>query len=336
MKGDTRVRTSTWPVVRMRRLRTTAGIRSLVRQTDVTVNHLVQPIFVRSGTGVREPVGAMPGVYQLSVDEALGETERIVEAGVRALMVFGIPDEKDPQGSMAWADHAPVQRYLKAVRDRFPEVTLIADVCLCEYTDHGHCGILTPEGAVDNDRTLEALARAAVSLAAAGAHLVAPSAMMDGQVAGIRQALDEGGLSAVPIMAYSAKFASAFYGPFREAARSAPRFGDRRGYQMDPPNAREALREIEIDIAEGADIVMVKPALAYLDVIRMAREAFKVPLAAYNVSGEYSMVKAAAAQGWIDERLAVMEILTGIVRAGADIVISYHAADFARWSREVG
>jgi porphobilinogen synthase len=318
---------------RMRRLRAGPGTRTLVRETDLTLEHLVQPIFVHHGVRVREPVPSMPGIHQLSVDEALVEAEGLLAKGIRAVIVFGIPEVKDPAGSMAWDYNAPVQRFLREARRRFPELTLIADVCLCEYTDHGHCGIVK-DGKVDNDATLEALATTAVSLSEAGAHIVAPSAMMDGQVAAIREALDAHGLIDTPIMAYSAKFASAFYGPFRQAADSAPKFGDRRGYQMDPPNAREALREIEIDIAEGADIVMVKPALAYLDVIWRAREAFTVPLAAYNVSGEYSMVKAAAAQGWIDERLAVTEILTGIVRAGADVVISYHAADFAGWIRQ--
>ncbi len=333
MRGVGKTHVSTWPQVRMRRLRSSPGLRRLVQETDVLTHHLIQPLFVRYGHGVREPVRSMPGIYQLSVDQALRETEEVVSAGIEAVMVFGIPETKDAYGSMAWSEDAPVQRYLRMAREKFPTVTLIADVCLCEYTEHGHCGVIK-DGRVDNDATLELLARTAVSLAASGAHVVAPSAMMDGQVAAIRQALNESGFGNTPIMAYSAKFASGFYGPFREAAESAPRFGDRRAYQMDPPNGREALREIEIDIAEGADIVMVKPALAYLDIIRAAKETFSVPLAAYNVSGEYSMVKAAAAMGWIDERTVVTEILTGIARAGADLIITYHALDFARWAKE--
>jgi porphobilinogen synthase len=290
----------------------------------------VYPIFVRPGRRIREPIPSIPGQERLSVDLLAGEAEALHGLGVNAVLLFGLPEEKDSSGSGAYDDEGIIQRGVRALRAADPELLIMTDVCLCEYTTHGHCGIVS-DGAVDNDATLEVLARTAASQAAAGADVVAPSAMMDGQVRAIRAALDDAGLTGVAIMGYSAKHASAFFGPFREAAGSAPQFGDRRGYQMDPANAREAEREIALDLAEGADMVMVKPALAYLDVIHRVRPHVPVPLAAYNVSGEYAMVKAAAAQGWLDERLAALEILTAVVRAGADLVITYHAKEAAQW-----
>ncbi len=305
----------------------------MVRETALSVDDLILPLFVREGSHGRRPIPSMPGCFQFSVDKLPGEAERAAEAGIPAVILFGIPEAKDAKGSGAYDPEGVVQRAIKAIKERRLELAVIADVCLCEYTDHGHCGLIVekPDGTreVDNDATLELLARTAVSLADAGADIVAPSAMMDGQVAAIRAALDEAGHSQTAIMAYSAKVASAFYGPFRDAAESPPRFGDRRGYQMDPPNAREAMRELELDIAEGADIVMVKPALAYLDVVHRAREAFDVPIAAYNVSGEYAMLKAASANGWLDETQAMLEVLTGIKRAGADMILTYHALEAA-------
>jgi porphobilinogen synthase len=324
-----------FPVVRMRRLRASAGLRRLVRETRLTVDCLVYPLFVIHGEGVKNPVPSLPGVYQFSVDSLLAEVKEVVELGIPAVLLFGIPQRKDPLGSEAYARDGVVQRAVRAIKERFPELVVITDVCLCEYTSHGHCG-LVGDGQVLNDPTLEFLARAALSHVEAGADVVAPSDMMDGRVQAIRTKLDAHGFEGVPIMSYAAKYASAFYGPFREAAGSAPQFGDRRGYQMDPANAREALREIELDLAEGADIVMVKPALAYLDVLRRARERFDCPLAAYNVSGEYAMIKAAAQNGWLDERQAVMEVLTAIRRAGADILITYFAKDVAKWLQEKG
>jgi porphobilinogen synthase len=311
-----------FPVTRLRRLRRTGPLRSLVRETRLDLDDFVMPLFVGPLT---EPNGALPAMGRWSVDEVGEEVDRLVAAGVRAVILFGIPDEKDEEGSGAWDDDGVIQRALRELRPRFPELVLLTDVCLCEYTDHGHCGVIV-DGEVDNDATLDLLARAAVSHVDAGADAVCPSDMMDGRVAAIREALPE-----TPIVAYSAKYASAFYGPFREAADSTPSFGDRRGYQMDPANVREALRECELDIAEGADVIMVKPALPYLDVIAAARERFDLPLAAYNVSGEYAMVKAAAAQGWLDERTAALESLTAIKRAGADIVVSYWTKDLATW-----
>jgi porphobilinogen synthase len=290
----------------------------------------VYPIFVRPGRRIREPIPSIPGQERLSVDLLAGEAEALHGLGVNAVLLFGLPEEKDSSGSGAYDDEGIIQRGVRALRAADPELLIMTDVCLCEYTTHGHCGIVS-DGAVDNDATLEVLARTAASQAAAGADVVAPSAMMDGQVRAIRAALDDAGLTGVAIMGYSAKHASAFFGPFREAAGSAPQFGDRRGYQMDPANAREAEREIALDLAEGADMVMVKPALAYLDVIHRVRPHVPVPLAAYNVSGEYAMVKAAAAQGWLDERLAALEILTAVVRAGADLIITYHAKEAAQW-----
>jgi porphobilinogen synthase len=315
---------------RLRRLRRTEALRRLVRETRLSPEGFVYPLFVISGRGVRNAIPSMPGQHQLSVDQLSAEAAELRALGIPAVLLFGIPSMKDEQGSGAYAADGIVQQAVRALKQADPELLVITDVCLCEYTSHGHCGVVK-DGEVDNDATLPLLARTALSQAQAGADMVAPSAMMDGQVAAIRQALDEGGFPHIPIMAYAAKYASAFYGPFREAAESAPQFGDRRGYQMDPPNAREALREIEADIAEGADIVMVKPALAYLDVLARARERFDLPLAAYNVSGEYAMIKAAAANGWLDERRVTLEVLTAIKRAGADIIITYHAKEAARW-----
>jgi len=322
-------------VQRPRRLRRTAGLRALVRETRWDTGGLVAPLFVRPGVDVREPIASLPGQYRFSPDALEREVDRLVALGLRAVLLFGVPARKDSAAREAYADDGIVQTALRRLRARHPDLVLITDVCLCAYTDHGHCGLVR-DGAVDNDDTLALLARTAVSHAAAGADIVAPSAMMDGQVGAIRTALDDAGFPDVAIMGYSAKYASVFYGPFRDAQGSAPQFGDRRGYQMDPPNAREALREIALDLAEGADIVMVKPALCYLDVIRAARETTAAPLAAYWVSGEYAMLKAAAAAGWLDERWAVLEVLAAIRRAGADIVITYAAADALRWLREEG
>ncbi|MGC8833892.1 MAG: porphobilinogen synthase [Armatimonadota bacterium] len=322
-----------FPVVRMRRLRRTPALRSMVRETRLSIQQLVYPLFVTAESGVRREVPSMPGCFQLSIENLTAEAEEVAGLGIPAVLLFGLPASKDPEGSEAYADNGVIQRAVRAVKAAVPELIVITDVCMCEYTSHGHCGVLDQSGYVVNDRTLELLGRTAVSHAAAGADVVAPSDMMDGRVQAVRRALDEAGFHNTPIMSYAAKYASAFYGPFREAAESAPQFGDRRQYQMDPPNRREALREIALDIDEGADIVMVKPALAYLDIIREARDSFDVPLAAYNVSGEYSMVKAAARTGWIDERRVVYEILTAVVRAGADIVITYHAKEAAEWMR---
>ena len=315
---------------RTRRLRRTEALRRLVRETRLSPEEFVYPLFVVTGKGVRNAIPSMPGQHQLSLDQLPAEAQELRSLGIPAVLLFGIPSAKDEQGSGAYAADGIVQQAVRALKQADPELLVITDVCLCEYTSHGHCGVVKDEE-VDNDATLPLLARTALSHAQAGADMVAPSAMMDSQVAAIRQALDEGGFPHTPIMAYAAKYASAFYGPFREAAESAPQFGDRRGYQMDPANAREALREIEADIAEGADIVMVKPALAYLDVLARARERFDMPLAAYNVSGEYAMIKAAAANGWLDERRVTLEVLTAIKRAGADIIITYHAKEAARW-----
>ncbi len=318
------------PFTRLRRLRATPMVRRMVRETEVTPADFIAPFFVTHGREVRRPVSSMPGVSQLSVDLLVQEVRALAPLGVPAVLLFGVPASKDPLGSEAYARDGIVQRAVAALKDAVPDMVVITDVCLCEYTDHGHCGVVE-NGQVLNDPTLELLARMALSHVEAGADIVAPSDMMDGHTVAIRRALDAAGHPHTPIMGYSAKFASAFYGPFREAAESAPRFGDRSSYQMDPANGREALREVEADIAEGADIVMVKPALAYLDVIRAVRERVPHPLAAYNVSGEYAMVKAAAANGWLDERAITLEILTAIKRAGADLIITYHAADAARW-----
>jgi porphobilinogen synthase len=305
-------------------------LRGLVRETELSVGHLVYPMFVVAGGERRRPIASLPGIDHLSIDGAVEEAAAAAALGIPAVLLFGLPADKDDQGSGAWDDEGVIQLATRAIKAAHPDLLVITDLCLCEYTSHGHCGVLRG-GSVDNDATLELLARTAVSQAAAGADAVAPSDMMDGRVGALRAALDDHGLGETPIMAYSAKFASAFYGPFREAADSTPQQGDRRGYQMDPANAREALREVALDVAEGADVVMVKPALPYLDVIRRVRETTDLPVAAYNVSGEYAMIKAAAAQGLLDERAAVLEALTGIRRAGADIVITYHAKDVARW-----
>ena len=314
-------------------MRRTDTLRGLVRETELTPAHLIQPAFVVAGEGIREEVPSMPGIDHLSIDGAVEEAGIAHSLGIPAVLLFGLPAAKDEEGSGAWDDEGIVQLATRAIKDAHPDVLVITDVCLCEYTSHGHCGLLRANGEVDNDQTLELLARTAVSQAEAGADAVAPSDMMDGRVGALRAALDEHGLAETPIMAYSAKYASAFYGPFREAAESAPSRGDRRGYQMDPANAREAVKEARLDEDEGADVLMVKPALPYLDVVRRIRETTELPLAAYNVSGEYAMIKAAAAQGLIDERAAVLEALTGIRRAGADIVITYHAKDVATWLR---
>ena len=317
------------PMFRPRRLRDKALLRKLVRETTLTVDDLVYPVFAVPGRGVREPIASMPGQFRMSVDELMKEAKDVAGMGIPAMLFFGLPEAKDPRGSEAYADDGIVQQAIRAVKDTVPDLLVITDVCLCQYTSHGHCGIVE-DGAVRNDPTLELLARIAVSHAEAGADMVAPSDMMDGRVGAIREALDEATLTEVSIMAYSAKYASAFYGPFREAADSMPSFGDRRQYQMDPANAMEAMREIALDLDEGADIVMVKPALSYLDVISRAKAEFGVPLAAYSVSGEYAMIKAAGRMGWLDEKRVMMEVLTSIRRAGADIVITYFAKDVVR------
>ena len=317
-----------FPIHRPRRLRRTESLRRLVRETHLVPEQLVLPLFVRAGTKVRRPIEAMPGVAQTSVDEMLRDAERAAKAGVGGLLLFGIPEHKDATGTESWADDGPVQRAVRTLKQELPDLVVITDVCLCEYTDHGHCGVLV-DGDVDNDATLELLAREAVSHARAGADIVAPSDMMDGRVAAIRRALDDAQCTHTPILSYAAKFASVFYGPFREAAESTPKTGDRRGYQMDPANAREALREVQLDLDEGADAVMVKPAGPYLDVIARVRRVSRVPLAAYQVSGEFAMIKAAAERGWLDGDRAMMESLTAIRRAGADIIITYFAVDAA-------
>jgi porphobilinogen synthase len=314
-------------------LRRTAALRALVRETSVDTDRLVQPLFVREDPREDATIPSMPGISRLTIDEAAPETEELAALGLPAVILFGLPTEKDPLGQGAYDEHGVVQEAVRAIKEAAPDVVVMTDVCLCEYTDHGHCGVVR-DGRIDNDASLELLAKTAVSQARAGADLVAPSAMMDGQVAAIRAALDRAGFEETAILAYAAKHASAFYGPFREAAGSAPRFGDRRTYQKDPANLRESLREIALDLEEGADIVMVKPALAYLDVIRAARERFDAPLAAFSVSGEYSLIKAAAERGWVDERSVVEETITAIRRAGADLILTYHAKDVARWRRE--
>ncbi len=321
-----------FPSLRLRRLRRTEPLRRLVRETSLSVDDLVMPYFVMPGTHRREPVASMPGVFRLTVDELVKEVERTAALRIPAVILFGLPSRKDALGSEAWSANGAVQRAVREIKKHRLDLAVITDVCLCEYTSHGHCGLLRG-GEVQNDPTLKLLIKVAISHARAGADLVAPSDMMDGRVGAIRRALDAAGFSRVGMLAYAAKYASAFYGPFREAVQSAPRTGDRRGYQMDPPNVEEALREVELDLKEGADIVMVKPALAYLDVIRRVRERFSVPVAAYNVSGEYAQVKAAAANGWLDERRTVLETLTAIKRAGASFILTYHAKDVAKWLR---
>ena len=320
-----------FPQTRMRRLRATHALRGLVRETQISASDFVYPMFVAHSLDRREPIEAMPGISRLSIAHAVEEAGEAEALGIPAVLLFGIPAAKDAEGSGAWDEEGIVQLATRAIKNAHPEMIVITDLCLCEYTDHGHCGLLRPDGAVDNDATVDLLARTAVSQARAGADIVAPSDMMDGRVGAIRKALDDDGLVDTPVMAYSAKFASAFYGPFREAAGSTPAFGDRRGYQMDPANGREALREARLDVEEGADLVMVKPALPYLDLIRRIKDDTGMPLAAYNVSGEYAMLKAAAAAGYLDERAAVLETLTAIRRAGADIIITYHAKDAAQW-----
>src|SRR5829696_3577980 len=320
-----------FPATRMRRMRATAPLRGLARETELAASHLVYPMFVVAGGEKRAPIASMPGIDHLSIDGAVEEAGSAHSLGIPAVLLFGLPAAKDELGTGAYDDEGVIQLATRAIKAAYPDLLVIADLCLCEYASHGHCGVLRSDGVVDNDQTLELLARTAVSQAEAGADAVAPSDMMDGRVGALRSALDEHGLSETPIIAYSAKFASAFYGPFREAAESAPAQGDRRGYQMDPANAREGVREAELDAAEGADVIMVKPALPYLDVIRRVKESTNLPVAAYNVSGEYGMLKAAAAAGLLDERDAVLEALVGIRRAGADIVISYHAKDISRW-----
>jgi porphobilinogen synthase len=316
---------------RHRRLRQSEGLRRLVAETRLSPSDFVYPLFVTHGTNLREEIPSMPGQYRVSIDQAAREADDLRALGIPAVLLFGLPASKDEQGSEAYAEDGIVQDAVRAFKQADPELVVITDVCLCEYTSHGHCGVVTSAGEIDNDCSIELIAKTALTHVRAGADIVAPSDMMDGRVAEIRDTLDEAGYAQTPIMSYSAKYASAFYGPFREAADSAPQFGDRRGYQMDPPNGREALLEIEDDIDEGADIVMVKPALAYLDVLSRASDAFDVPVAAYNVSGEYAMVKAAAANGWVDEQRITLEILTSIKRAGADIIITYHAKEAARW-----
>ncbi len=319
----------THPLYRPRRLRESTLIRRIVRETRLGVENLILPMFAVHGRGVREPIGSMPGVSRLSVDELLKEAKDAASMGIPAVLLFGIPQSKDPRGSEAYAEDGIVQQVARAMKETIPDLLVITDVCLCQYTSHGHCG-LVEDGRIKNDASVELLARVALSHVESGADLVAPSDMMDGRVAAIREALDEAGYTETPIMAYSAKYASAFYGPFREAAESAPQFGDRRTYQMDPGNAAEAMREVGLDVDEGADIVMVKPALPYLDVIARVRQEFGLPLAAYSVSGEYAMIKAAARLGWLDEERCMLEALTAIRRAGADLVITYFAKEAAR------
>jgi porphobilinogen synthase len=319
-----------FPDIRMRRLRRSAALRRMVAETSLSPSQLVLPLFVRSGTGVRQQVGSMPGVSQSSVDLAVEDARRASSLGIGGVLLFGIPDHKDATGSSAWDDNGPVQEAVRALKEALPELVVITDVCMCEYTDHGHCGLLDDRGEVDNDASLELLVREALSHARAGADIVAPSDMMDGRVAAIRDALDENGFSAIPIMSYAAKYASGLYGPFREAAESTPSFGDRRSYQMDPANSDEAMREVMLDIEEGADIVMVKPAGAYLDIIRRVKVETAHPVAAYQVSGEYSMIRAAAERGWIDGDRVMMESLIAIRRAGADIIITYFAVEAAQ------
>ncbi len=322
-----------FPRLRPRRLRRTENLRALVRETDLNVRDFIYPLFIVHGRDVKEEISSMPGVYHLSVDQLAREVEELSGLAIKSIMLFGLPAIKDELGSEDYAENGIVQQAVRMSKRVNPDLVVMTDVCMCQYTSHGHCGIVR-EGQIDNDETLKYLALTATSHAAAGADVVAPSAMMDGQVGAIRTALDAQGFSQTAILAYASKFASSFYGPFREAADSPPKFGDRRQYQMDPANGREALREVELDLDEGADIVMVKPALAYLDLIRQVRDTFNYPVAAYNVSGEYSMVKAAARNGWLDEKKVAMEILTGIKRAGADLILTYHSKDAARWLRE--
>ncbi|MDY6054084.1 MAG: porphobilinogen synthase [Anaerovibrio sp.] len=319
--------------LRPRRMRISENMRAMVRETQLSVKDFVYPIFVVAGTNVKEEIPSMPNCYHLSVDKAVDQAKEIAELGIPAVEVFGLPEYKDEIGSSAWDMNSPVQRAIKAIKEAVPQLMIVGDVCLCQYTTHGHCGQLCGHY-VDNDKTLALLQKVAVSQAQAGADIIAPSDMMDGRVAAFREALDENGFTNVSIMSYAVKYASGYYGPFRDAADSAPQFGDRKAYQMDPANSREAMKEVELDLAEGADIIMVKPALAYLDIVHQVREKINHPVAVYNVSGEYAMVKAAAANGWIDEKRIVLETLTSMKRAGADIIITYHAIDAAKWLRE--
>ncbi len=321
------------PFARLRRLRQNEAIRSMVRETELHVSDLIYPLFVIEGEGIKKEIPSMPGVYNLSLDHLDEEIAEVVELGIPAIVLFGVPAEKDACGSQAYATDGIVQRAIRQIKEKFPSLMVIADTCLCQYTDHGHCGVVK-DGKIDNDSSLELLVKTAVSQAQAGADIIAPSNMMDGFVQAIRRGLDEAGYVDTPILSYAVKYASSFYGPFRDAADSTPQFGDRRSYQMDPGNAREALREAMADVEEGADMLMVKPALAYMDIIHRVKEQFNLPVAAYNVSAEYSMVKAAAQMGWIDERRIVMESLTGMKRAGADLILTYHAKDVAKWLRE--
>ncbi len=323
-----------FPQVRLRRLRSSEAMRNLVRETQLSVDDFIYPLFLAHGRNVREPIPPMPGTFQLSLDMLLPEIDEIASLGIPAVLLFGLPSSKDAGGSEAYDQRGVIQEGIRVIKQAAPDLAVITDVCLCEYTDHGHCGILREDGRVDNDSTLDLLTQTAVSHVEAGADMVAPSAMMDGQVAALRAGLDSAGYSDAPIMAYAAKYASSFYGPFRVAAGSTPQSGDRRAYQMDPASSRQALREMELDMEEGADILMVKPGLAFLDILSQARQRFDAPLAAYNVSGEYSMVKAAAQLGWLDEKPVVMETLTSLKRAGADLTITYHAKDAARWLAE--
>ena len=320
-------------MIRLRRLRSSQTMRDLVRENQVHVDDLVYPVFIKEGSNQKIPVDSMPGIYQYTIDRFDEELDRIVAAGIPAILIFGIPEHKDECGSQAYAKDGVTQRAIRAIKEKAPQLLVIADICLCEYTSHGHCGLVYG-GKILNDQTLPLLSQMAVTLAEAGADIIAPSDMMDGHITALREGLDEHGFTDVPILGYSAKFASGYYSPFRDAAHSAPAFGDRRTYQMDPANGREAMREVEADVLEGADMVMVKPALAYLDIVRQVRDAYDLPLAVYNVSGEYSMVKAAAAQGWIDEKRIVMENMLAMKRAGADIIITYHALDIAAWLQE--
>jgi porphobilinogen synthase len=318
-----------FPAYRPRRLRRNENLRRMIRETELSVNDLVYPLFAVPGKGVKKPIHSMPGHYQMSVDNLVKEVGAARNLGIPAVLLFGIPDKKDENASGAYAKEGIIQRSVREIKNKVPDIVVITDLCFCEYTSHGHCGVVK-DGDVDNDATLEMLAETAVSQAKAGADIVAPSAMMDGQVEAIRDGLDEAGLEQIPVMAYSAKYASSFYGPFREAAESAPQFGDRKAYQMDPANSDEAMREISLDVEEGADIIMVKPALAYLDVIRRAKDEYDLPLAAYNVSGEFAMIKAAAQMGWLDGERAMMEVLTAIKRAGADMILTYFAPEAAK------
>ncbi len=321
------------PYYRPRRLRRNENIRRMVRETQLSVNDFIYPLFVVEGKQVKNPIPSMPGNFQLSIDLLVEEVKEVHQLGIPAIILFGIPEHKDEVGSDSMSDEGIIQRAIRAIKEAVPEMYVITDVCFCEYTSHGHCGVVT-DGDVDNDATLENLQRQVITHAKAGADMVAPSGMMDGMVGAIREALDDNGFEKIPIMSYAAKYASAFYGPFRDAAESAPQFGDRRTYQMDPANAREALYEVDLDVEEGADIIMVKPALPYLDIIRRVRDRVDLPVAAYNVSGEFSMVKAAAQLGWIDEKRVALEMLTSIKRAGADIILTYYAKDAARWLAE--